>query len=454
MRRLTLLPYALWAVLCTAYATLALARFHRLETPSWDNAIFEQAIRGYASLGAPIVDIKGPGYNILGDHFSPITALVAPFYRLFPDATTLLIVQAVLVSFSAVPITRLALARLGTASGITIAIAYGLSFGIASAVYVDFHEVAFAAPLLALAGAAYVNRRWTRVAVWSSLLIFVKEDMGLTIVAVGVVLALSGSRRVGALLAVGGLVGFVLVLTVIIPAFNPAGTYDYFGVLSGDRPGGPGPLTTFFTAWDTKILTVALTLGITGFMALRSPWVLVAGPTLLWRLVGDNDYYWGTDWHYSLVLMPVVFVAMIDAIVRLRADEHPGRIGRYAAHAPAIAGAVAVVLAMQYPLAQIFQPETYAASPRDTAANDVMELIPEGASVETDIGLMTHLTSDRTVYWTGTVGSAVPDYVLIDTQAGWSALPDVVSYAHERHPGAEYEQIFDRDGYLLARRER
>ncbi|MEJ7756438.1 MAG: DUF2079 domain-containing protein [Nocardioidaceae bacterium] len=154
------MPYALWAVFAAAYATLSLQRFSRFDTPSWDNAIFTQAIAGYANLGAPVVDIKGPGFNILGDHFSPIIALVAPFYRIFPDPRTLLVAQAVAVGFSVVPIARLAIRRLGLGSGLAVAMAYGLSFGIASAVYVDFHEVAFAAPLLALAGEAYVDRRW------------------------------------------------------------------------------------------------------------------------------------------------------------------------------------------------------------------------------------------------------------------------------------------------------
>ena len=86
----------LWALGCTvAYAALSVLRFRRFEPTSWDNAIFEQAVRGYAGLGWPVVDIKGPGFNVLGDHFSPITALLAPFYAVVPSAQTLLVAQAV-----------------------------------------------------------------------------------------------------------------------------------------------------------------------------------------------------------------------------------------------------------------------------------------------------------------------------------------------------------------------
>ncbi len=44
-----------------AYTVLSLVRFDRFTLSSWDNAIFEQAVRGYAHLGAPTIDVKGAG---------------------------------------------------------------------------------------------------------------------------------------------------------------------------------------------------------------------------------------------------------------------------------------------------------------------------------------------------------------------------------------------------------
>ncbi|WP_370618131.1 DUF2079 domain-containing protein [Mumia qirimensis] len=455
---------AVLALICgTAYALLSLLRFRRFETPSWDNAIFEQAIAAYSRLEAPIVDIKAPGYNILGDHFSPVTALVAPFYRVFPDGRTLLVAQAVLIAISVYVIARGAVRLLGLAGGLAVGVGYGFSFGIASAVWVDFHEVAFGVLFLAVAGIAYVERRWLAAALWSVPLLLVKEDLGLTVLAVGVVLALSGARRIGLATAAIGLGGFLLTLFVIIPAFNPGGGYDYVGVIGADGDGGPGPWATFWTGWDLKLPTLLATFGITGFLALRSPWVLVAGPTMLWRFVGDNEYYWGTDWHYALVIMPVVFAAMLDAIVRLRAADDGGGSGatwasppwlrRYATHVPAIAAAVALAMLPQYPLARLVDPVTYEASPRAAAAQEILDLVPEGASVETDIGLITHLATGRTVYWTGTVGDAVPDWMVVDAYSGWGdAAPDAAAYARQQHPGTSWEVVLDRDGYQVARR--
>ena len=52
------LPWALALVFAGVYATISVARFERLETRSFDLGIYEQAIRHYAYLQAPIVDIE------------------------------------------------------------------------------------------------------------------------------------------------------------------------------------------------------------------------------------------------------------------------------------------------------------------------------------------------------------------------------------------------------------
>lgn len=423
------------AVLAAVYAAVTLIRFDRFTIASFDNAIFEQAIKSYSGFGAPIVDIKAPGYNILGDHFSPITALIAPFYRIIPSAQTILLAQVVLIAVSVYVIAMLAMRYVGTAFGVAIGVAYGLSFGIQSAVEADFHEVAFAAPLLALAGAAYVDRRFPAVVGWSLPLMFVKEDMGVTVAAIGFVVWLAGERRRGVVLALVGVVGAALVVLVVIPAFNPDGVYAY--AHQGDR----GRFEVLFDQLDRKAATLLLTVAITGLAALWSPWALVAVPTLLGRFVNDVPFYWGTEWHYSLVVMPIVFVAMIDAIRR------EPRL-KWTTPAALIVGGFMMV---NSPVAALADSATYDEPPRAEQARMVLSLVPDGTSVETDIGLMSHLVTDHTVYWLGSVGDAVPDYVLFDTAAGIGSPEDIVGYAEEKH-GGTYRLIYDNQGYKLAQR--
>ena len=426
-----------WATLCgAAYTALSLVRFETLEPTSYDNAIFEQAIRAYAHLQAPIVPIKGPGFNILGDHFSPIIALVAPVYRVFPAAQTLLVVQAVLIAVSMYVVSSLGLRRLGLWAGGGIAVAYGLSFGLQSAVQSDFHEVAFGAPLLALAGAAYVEGRYGRVVAWSLPLLLVKEDLGLTVALVGLVLLLARERRRGTVLAVAGAVGFLLVVLLVIPLFNPEGAYAYTGNVGGDR----GLLATVFDDPGRKLLTVVMTFAVAGFAALVSPWALLVLPTFAWRFAGDNPFYWGTDFHYSILLMVIIAVAAIDAM-----DRYPPL--RLSA---VVAVAFTVAMLVKSPLASLVEPDFYDPPPRAAAAERVLALIPDGASVDTDIGLMTHLTTDHDVTWIGTPGNATPDYVLLDLGSPIASPPDAVAYAEDKYD-APYTLVEGVDGYQLAR---
>ncbi|WP_332643370.1 DUF2079 domain-containing protein [Aeromicrobium sp.] len=436
-RRPWVLAGLLGAVYGVAYGVISLARFDRFALSSWDNAIFEQAVRGYAHFGAPTIDVRGAGFNQLGDHFSPILVLIAPFYRLFPSAQTILIAQAVLLAISVAIIAALAIRQLGTVIGVAIGVAYGASFGLLAAVEVDFHEVAFAAPLLALAGAAYVERRFDAVVLWSLPLMLVKEEFGLTVAVIGGVLWLAGEHRRGAALGAVGLVAGVFIVFVLMPSIAPDGSYTHAGSLGGDR----GILPTLFDEVDRKAATVMLTVAVTGLAALFSPWLLLVLPTFAWRFAGDNAYYWGTEWHYSLVLMPIVFVAMIDGMKRwsqLRWATLPALV-------------VTGLMLVSSPLVALFDSETYAESPRAEEAREVLALIPKGSSVETDIGLMTHLTTDNTVYWLGTPGNPPPEYVLLDVESNIGSPSDAVTYAQDKY-GGTYELLYGEGGYLLAHR--
>lgn len=432
-----------WGLVCTGlYALLSLRRFARYEPTSWDNAIFEQALRGYASLNAPIVDIKGPGFNLLGDHFSPLLAVLAPFYAMAPSARTVLVLQAVLLGLSVVVVTRAALRHAGPWAGSALSLGYGLSFGLSAAVRADFHEVALAAPLLALAGAAFVDRRPTRVVLWMLPLLLVKEDLGATVLMAGVALWAIGRRRHGAVLAVSGVVGAALVLLVLVPSFNPADVYDYASGVGGER----GVLTVLADDAGRKAATVLLTFAVTGLAALASPWALLVLPTFAWRFVGDNPYYWGAEWHYSLVLMPVVFLAAVDAVRRFPALRWT---------AP-LSAAVTVLVLPATALWQLTDSDLYEPSARAAAAEEVLDLVPPGASVETDIGLITHLTTDRSVYWlgtsrNGTMPEGEPEYVLLDHQGGYGSPPDARIHAIDRWGGV-WVTVYDTAGYDLARR--
>lgn len=408
-KRIGSLAVALFA----AYAMVAVTKHLRVRTNGFDLGIFEQGVRGYADLRAPLAPLKGPGVHLLGDHFHPILILLAPIYRVFPSPITLLIVQAALLALSAVPVTRLAVARFGTHGGLAIGAAYGLSWGIQQAVGFDFHEICFAVPLLAFSLECLVRRRWGAAVAWAAPLLLVKEDLPLTVAAIGAYLVLRGRWRLGLATIGGAVAAGLLIVLVLIPAFNQA---DAYGYTSGGAPltGVPG-----------KLLTVVLLLLPTGFLAVRSPLLLLALPTLTWRFWADNPHYWGTEYHYSAVLMPIVFVAMLDA--------PPALLDRYHRWLPAACLAVAVSASAVLPLNALADPITWRGDPAAAAIRSALTRIPDGAVVAADQRLAPQLTARCEVYlfpfypnavvrpeWVAVRGplDAVPGYRKVTTDGG------------------------------------
>ena len=437
------------------YSVFALARFERPTAGSFDLGIFEQAIRHYAHLQAPIVDLEGAGRSFLGDHWNPAIAVFAPFYRIFPAPQTLLVGQAVAIALAVVPITRAGMRHLGRCSGIAVGVAFGLSYGIQGAVNFEIHGVCLAVPLLAFALEAFLAGRWKAVAAWLAPLVLVQEDLGLNVFMLGLVLVLVGARRWGAGLAAFGLASFVLTMTVLIPHFSNGDKQSRLADLAA-QPGGGLLQRTLGMPLDVvtsvpKATTVLLLLAVTAFIATQSPLLVLVVPTLAWRFIVSDQTFWGQGYHYDLILMPIVFAALIDGVRRARRDSwRPLR--EYARVAPALALLVALFLCTRYPFRDLVNPVAFSAAPRAQAAERVLSAIPDGATIETDLGLMRRLTHRTRVFYVGNATPVVPQYLLVNDEAWKPPLPDVARYAESLHPGKRYVLVTRDDGYTLVRR--
>jgi uncharacterized membrane protein len=320
-------PWILAFGLFLVYGADSVSRYYRAAPGSYDLGIFTEVVNQYAHFHAPIVDILQPGFDLLGDHFHPILAVLGPFFLLFPSPVTLLVAQAVLFAVAAVPIVWLGQKRIGTGAAYAVGVAYGLSFGVAQAVDFDFHEIAFAVPLLAFALWAMFEERYRTMVVCCFLLLLCKEDLGLTFVLpFGIAVILRGRVRLGAGIAAMGTAGSLAAIYWLIPHFNPQHVYTYWGKNSCvGTTTGTAHGNTVSCLWDsatntagTKIELVFLLLSVTAFVALRSPYVLFIVPNLGLRFISTDTSFWGTAYHYNAVLMPVLCIVAIEAIERAR----------------------------------------------------------------------------------------------------------------------------------------
>ena len=448
----------IWATACGAfgaYCVLSLFRLLRLDPTSYDLGVFTEYVKQNAYFRAPIVDIKGWGFDLLGDHFSPAVAVLGPLFRVFPSSATLLVTQALLTAASVFAVGQAARERLGAGAGRVIAVAYGFSWGLQQLPQFDFHEIAFAVPLLAFSLSALARGHIKAAVWWAVPLVFVKEDQGFTVAAIGIYLIVSGLRArvpdpwdradpdgrgrmlAGQFLLIWGFAWSFVAIGVIIPHFNRAGVYQYWsdgGVLApGGHPSVFGLVRQLLHAWPDKLQTLVMLLLPTAFIALRSPLVLLAAPSLLLRFIATNSSFWGTYWHYNATVMPIIFVAAIDALARIGAAMDAdtaaagpagwasGRRGLWPAalagarrYGAAMMVAIAVPLAFQFPLSQLWNAQTYRIGPHVAAAEAAMAQVPDGATVLTTLDLLAPLAARTDTFWIGNSGNPVTQYIVFD----------------------------------------
>lgn len=561
IRPLELLPGLLLAAAVMAlYTYYSLQQMKHWVTPSWDLAIFTQMAQAYSHFSVPIVPIKGPDFNLWGDHFHPILVLLGPVYALFPSPTTLLVVQNALVAFASFAIVRFTqrafalgqkaeLAATGTAepaqnakpakyqgviptiTGLLLGAGFALSFGVQQAIAAQFHEVAFAVPLLAMSLGYLVlasrvsgteRARYLAYACWWSLPIaFVKEDMGITVAAIGLIIFIrtgwlstavdilmprlsagtpapmrtrmqqlySSWARTPAvaestMVMIWGVFWSVVAIYVILPYFNSGGNFDYADKVNFSAAlGDPFGSVLQMLSNNTKLATLGLLLITGAILWVISPLAAIALPTLAWRLLSTMESYWASTWHYSLVLMPVVFLALLDAVLRVRygvvpaaipvrsaaraadsastrdagATAEPGRLTALARRMPVwVLPAVALLLAAspifvagsQQPLASLGNAQFTASAltTTDQMKQDAVQKVPEGVTVASDLSILTQLIPGRTVYWIGHTGEPAPDYVVIDRKSNsWGGNPptNAAQYAADRygHSYAKYATV-------------
>ena len=332
-----------------------------------------------------------------------------------------------------------------------VAVSYGLASGFGALIGFDFHEVALAVPLLAFSMAAMLRSDHRAAVLWALPLVLVKEDLGLTVAALGVVVFLRGSRRWGIVAMVVGVASFLLIVLWLLPVTQGSrGFADSYG------PAGPADaLRTLADGADNKLRTVLFLLVPTGFLALRSPMLLlVALPTYGWRFLSDRLTYWDPWYQYDAVLVPIAVAAMIEGARLLSAPLR--RLGLVAA----LIGTLALV--PQQAFAQVWDRDFWRTPDRTAAVDRVLAEIPTGSRVAASdtlgarIALRTDLFLIGDTY--GVDGPPVPasefddvEWVAFDTKVLPAQVPAWKGFARLLATG-DFNVVAEGGGVIVAQR--
>lgn len=467
---------AVMAAAAALYLLHSVLRFRNYEAKGYDLGIFDQAVRQYALFREPLVPVKGVDFNILGDHFHPILALLAPLYWIWDDPRVLNVAMTVLLVSTAIPVYLFTRRRFTHVTALVGAAAMLLWWPFQAMVNWDFHEIAFGVPVIAWVIWAVDGRRYWLATALAVILLAVREDMGITLLAIALVLAIKRAWLPAVVTAGLGVAGYLFATSVVIPHFSPEGEFGYWQFTALGPDMGSSLVFLLTQPFDAVAVLfdhpLKVALWLLHFVALwllpfLSPYTLIAAPVLLSRLFNDRLNVWSPVYQYDAILAPVFLLAALEALARLRAWHQarrggtPLRMRRLPTVFVSVLLGCGVVGTLFFPQVFPFQRtvtgDTWQRTEWAWALDRAVDMIPDDVCVEAADNAVPHLVDRTYVGLHGDIGDDLATWMIIDTTAeelgGWDPLtPD---QALDRAERLGYEVVSEDDhGIWVLHRDR
>lgn len=372
---------------------------HQRYATGFDTAIFDQALWLLADGNEPFSTVVG---RPMLAGLQPGLALLTPLYWLGLEVPGLLIVQTIGLALAAPTLYWLARDRGAAPSLAAVPALLWLASPWTSSVNLfEFHPQVFAPALLALSVIAGLRRHWVGLGVTAAAAMSLKQDIPMIYFMLGLVLAIHGSRKPGALLSIGAAAWLVVARVAFESGDNSYAFYERR--FAGDR--GETVSQAFSWMLEHPIEAVTDTLGQSGgvvfllvlataALALLAPlWLLLAVPSLAYNVFSAYPPQHSLAFQYHLMTAACLFIAAAIGVGRLRSLT---RVGRYALAVMAGAAVTAAVLGgVQVHVRSDRQPF----DARDRARfREALALIPDGAPVAAATHLQPHLSHRAELY--------------------------------------------------------
>jgi len=431
------------------FAVYSLMRHYQLSSQSHDLAIFDNMIwnlvHGEGFRASPTL---GPEGTHLVRHATFGAVLLAPFYALRQHADTLLIIQALMVASTPIPIYMMARRELGSA---WLACALGVSYAIYApvhgAVFYDFHFLTTASPLVAWVFYLLHTERTLALSIMTAIALTWREDIGAILAGGGALVFLRGIHRTRTFVfIVVCVIYFVIITFVVMPSFGPGSgnfpwiyrelwpekQHNFGGVLQTLLT---NPTYAFQGAFDQSkdIFILQLFVPVLFFpVRHRYAWVAVFPAALFTLLATKYPPVYSVAFQYSAYWGPAMFLAVAVALRGRFAEQ--GKKGPLAANVIAI---LLVGLITSFHFGSVFESKAfrggfghlkYEWTEKDAknlaAFRRLAAMVPPDASVVATENEVPHL-SNRHNCFTMRIGHYNADYMLLKTS-------DLRSQKHER----------------------
>lgn len=414
--------YLLALIYLVVMFALLVSKHDAFNTRVYDFARFSQAI--WNTLDGKFLFESIRYRSILGDHFSPIMALAAPFLLIWPDERVLFFIQALNVVVAGLLLYKIIHDKRPELAPWFLLVFF-LNPALHEVTLFEVRRIVYALPFLALAlYALSKHNRWLML-LGLFLALLAKEDIGFFVFMIGLYLLIfERDWKWGVGLIILGAGWLIIVSLWIIPLFNPstAGEYPqlyYFSFLGNSleeitqnlladplillrRMFGQGQLTALWR--------ILLPLGLI-LPFLEPRWVLFTVPYVIILLISsDEDMYQIVKWYPGPVLV-VLFAA-----IAVGWDRIPRRWERWAMAGLLVMAVVGYFLYSPAPLGGRYEADLYEVTDHDRLATQVLDSVPPGARVAAQPLYVPHLTYLSDLYhfpWIK-IGHENIDYFLLD----------------------------------------
>ena len=384
----------------TIYFSFTTVQIHRgLGTSAYDFGLYDQGIWLMSRGRNPFVTLMGR--NLFGDHTSFILLLLVPLMWIFSSTSMLFVVQSVVIACGAIPIYAYARKRLESdALGCVFACTYLIYPAVSWTNVENFHPDSFLGVLVAAALLAAMSRRWRWYAIAVVLALLVKEDVVLVVAPIGVWVALRRDVRIGLATVVGAIGAALLCFLVVIrdltgTAFRNSWRIPFGGLGGLLKTAFTSPVTLLrYLTSDGRMTYVMQMLAPTGGMFFIAPSVALVGfVVLLSNIVSTFYYQYQIQYHYSLVIAPILIFGNVYAIGRLSKVAR-----RRATSVVAVSALMGAFLLAPLPFARNQIQKFPPSSPAVAAAHDLFAQIPHDAVISVFHPLSAQLARRERVY--------------------------------------------------------
>lgn len=432
--------FALVVAAAGAYAAYfgyyTLLNHKRLGTSGFDLGIYDNlmfnAMKGHP-FEAPV--LFGPkGGNYISGHAEFAMLLFVPIYAIAPGPENLLIVQAVLLGFAAVPLYLFASTQISRPASAVVALAYLFFAPLHGPNFYDFHWLPLAIFFHFWLYYGIATKKTWLIALMVAILFAIREDVAVGTAVLGVFLMLTGLRpRLGALLTGLSIVWFALVRFYIMPKAGEWFFHNLYNKLFAD---GASSFTSvirtiltnpvYFASTllkETKLIFALHMLAPLAFVPCRRvPLLLLLLPGFFFTLM-TTDYAPTVSiaFQYTTHWIPYLFLGIVLAIVMMEREQTNGVSAKRAA----LFTIALCVVSHSYNFGAVLERSNFIGGfsriifkitpvelERYAQLKELAAMIPPDAKVAASDQELPHVSARRTTYHIhGSIGDA--EYMLI-----------------------------------------